>query len=182
MREFTREDCDRMDGQTDLYRKVVVYARENLEDPSAGKLFLCIREGRQEMADLVSLANGERYLGRRADILGILKPELLPEEAKMHLSQICLHEKKDFAKMEPMFSGYSFLRDGRYASGVWLFSPKEAMDYVELQKPYQHRVLICDRDDFAVFEVVGGKVVFPDGQALEEFQREQSQDGGMAMT
>lgn len=182
MREFTREDCDRIDGQTDLYRKVVVYARENLEDPSAGQLFLCIRKDRLEMADLISLSNGERYLGRRADILGILKPELLPDEAKLHLSQICLHEKKDFNKMEPMYSGYSFLPDGRYAAGVWLYSTKEAMDYVELQKPYQHRVLLCDRDDFAVFEVVGGKVVFPDGQALEEFRREQSQDGGMAMT
>ena len=165
---------------------MVVYAWENLEKPLPGQLFLCVErdrtDHRPEMVDLISLSNGERYLGRREDILGILKPELLPDEAKLHLSQICLHEKKDFAKMESMFSGYSFLRDGRYATGVWLYSPKEAMDYVELQKPYQHRVLICDRDDFAVFEVVGGKVVFPDGQALEEFQREQSQDGGMAMT
>lgn len=182
MREFTREDCDRIDGQTDLYRKVVVYARENLEDPSAGQLFLCIRKGRLEMADLISLANGERYLGRRADIVGTLKPELLPDEAKLHLSQICLRRRKEPAGMEPMYSGYSFLPDGRYAAGVWLYSPKEVVDYIELQKPYQHRVLICDRDDFAVFEVVGGKVVFPDGQALEEFQKGQSQDGRMAMT
>lgn len=182
MRKFTSEDCDRIDRQTDLYRKIVVYAVENLEEPSAGQIFLCIRKDCREMVDLISLSNGERYLGRRADILGTLKPGLLPDEAKLHLSQICQHERNDFARMEPMFSGYSFLPDGRYTSGVWLYSPQEVMDYIELQKPYQHRVLICDRDDFAVMEVLKGKVIFPDAQALEEFQREQSQNGGLTMT
>mgnify|MGYP006940164083 CR=1 FL=1 len=54
-----------------------------------------------------------------------------------------------------------FLEDGRYAAGAWLCSPQEVMDYVEMQKPYQHRVLICDRDDFAVMEVVKEQVIFP---------------------
>ena len=58
------------------------------------------------------------------------------------------------------------------------------MDYVELQRTYQHRVLICDRDDFAVLEVLKGQVIFPDTQALEDFQKEQSQsqNGGLTMT
>ena len=46
---------------------------------------------------------------------------------------------------------------------------------------YQHRVLICDRDDFAVMEIVEGKMVFPDEQALREFYREHGPDGGMTM-
>lgn len=182
MRKFTSEDCDRIDRETDLYQKIVVYAAENLEEPSAGQIFLCIRKDGLEMVDLISLSNGERYLGCREDILGVLKPGLLPDEAKLHLSQICCHENKDLAEREPMFSGYSFLPDGRYASGVWLYSPKEVMDYIKLQMPYQHRVLICDRDDFAVMEVLEGKVIFPDVEAMEEFQREQSRSGGLTMT
>lgn len=188
MRFYTREDCEQIGGQTDLYQKVVVYAGKNLAESPPGQLFLCIEKGRAacrpEMVDLISLSNGERYLGKREDILGTLKPELLPDEAKLHLSQICVHEKKDFDKMKPLFSGYSFLPDGRYSAGVWLYSPQEVMDYVELQRTYQHRVLICDRDDFAVLEVLKGQVIFPDTQALEDFQKEQSQsqNGGLTMT
>lgn len=57
------------------------------------------------------------------------------------------------------------------------------MDYVEMQKPYQHRVLICDRDDFAVMEVVKEQVIFPTQKELEAF-REDTQEqkgGGMEM-
>lgn len=188
MRLYTREDCEQIGRQTDLYQKVVVCAGKNLMESPPGQLFLYVEKERAdyqpEMVDLISLSDGERYLGKREDILGILKPELLPDEAKLHLSQICVHEKKDFDKEEPLFSGYSFLPDGRYSAGVWLYSPQEVMDYVELQKPYQHRVLICDRDDFAVLEVLKGQVIFPDAQAMEEFQKEksQSQNGGLTMT
>lgn len=186
MRLYTLEDCNQIGGQVDLYQKVVVCAGSKLAQSPPGQLFLCIEKDRVDyrpkMVDLISLSNGERYLGKREDILGTLKPELLPDEAKLHLSQICVHEKKDFEKMEPLFSGYSFLPDGRYAAGVWLYSAQEVMDYAELQRSYQYRVLICDRDDFAVLEILKGQVIFPDAQALEEFQKEQAQNGGLTMT
>lgn len=111
---------------------------------------------------------------------GTLKPDLLPDEAKLMLSQIRPIGAKDLAGNEPEYSGYSFLPDGRYSAGVWLCSPQEAVDYVEMQKPYQHRVLICDRDDFAVLEVIDGKLIYPDEQTLAEFR--QGQGGGMTMT
>lgn len=116
----------------------------------------------------------------RRDVTGTLKPELLPDEEKLMLSQIRPAGAKDLSGNEPVYSGYSFLRDGRYASGVWLCSPQEVSDYVEMQKPYQHRVLICDRDDFAVMEVMDGELIYPDEQALAEFR--QGQGGGMTMT
>ena len=55
---------------------------------------------------------------------------------------------------------------------------------MEMQKPYQHRVLICDRDDFAVMEVINGQMIYPDKQALEELKSGQELDGaeGMKMT
>ena len=65
---------------------------------------------------------------------------------------------------------------------MWLCSPGEVRDFIEIQKPYQHRVLICDRDDFAVMEIVEGKLVYPDSQTLEEFQKQQKPDGGLTMT
>ena len=59
----------------------------------------------------------------------------------------------------------------------------EVMDYVEMQKPYQHRVLICDRDDFAVMEVLKGQVIFPTEKELEAFQKsmQEQKGGGMEM-
>ena len=120
-------------------------------------------------------------MGNRGEVIGIVKPELLPDEAKLHLSQIRPPGAKDLNLCVPEYSGYSFLPDGRYASGVWLAGPEEVKGYVEMQKDYQHRVLICDRDDFAVLEIVEGKLVFPDEQALQEFYKEHQSDGGMTM-
>lgn len=37
-----------------------------------------------------------------------------------------------------------------------------------MQKDYQYRVLICDRYDFAVMEIVQGEVVFPREQDFKE--------------
>ena len=69
------------------------------------------------------------------------------------------------------------------AQDEWqLCSPEEVKCYVEMQKDYQHRVLICDRDDFAVMEIVEGKLVFPDEQTLREYLEGQEPGGGMAMT
>ena len=117
-------------------------------------------------------------------MIGTLKPEpeLLSDEAKLQLSQIRPSGAPDLNRNEPQYSGYCFLPDGRYTSGVWLCSPGEVRDFIEIQKPYQHRVLICDRDDFAVMEIVEGKLVYPDSQTLEEFQKEQNPGGGLTMT
>ena len=183
MRFFNQEDCSQVGWQIPMYRKVVVCPADKQEDSSCGQLFLCIEkdrpDGRERQAaiELISLSDGERYSGRCEDILGTLMPELLPDEAKLHLSQIRLHEGEDWEQKEPLFSGYSFLTDGRYAAGVWLYSLQEVMDYVELQKPYQYRVLICDRDDFAVMEIVEGQVLFPAPEDEEAFLQGQEGNG-----
>lgn len=186
MRVYTHEDCEQVGAQTDFYQKVVVCSGSNLARLPPGQLFLCVdrewKDRRQTLIDCISLANGESYLCRREEMIGILKPGLLPDEAKLHLSQICRHARRDFAEQSPLYSGYCFLEDGKYAAGVWLYSEQEVMDYIELQKRYQHRVLICDRDDFAVLELVEGKQVFPDEQMLRRFCQEHEADGGMTMT
>ena len=183
MHEYTEMDCDQTGEGCSLKGKVVVV---NKAASLPGQLFFCMEgDGAGENpaernVSLVSLSNGESFRVRRRDVVGTLKPELLPDDAKLMLSQIRPAGAKDLAGNEPEFSGYSFLPDGRYAAGVWLCTPEEVMAYVEMQKPYQHRVLICDRDDFTVMEVIDGELIYPDAQALANFQQEQG--GGMAMT
>ena len=91
--------------------------------------------------------------------LGVLKPELLPDEEKPQISRFA-QWRPAFENHEPQYSGYSFLEDGRYAAGVWLCNEKEAMEYVEMQKPYQQRIVLCDRNDFCVWEVRDGMQVY----------------------
>ena len=84
---------------------------------------------------LVNLKNGEFERCVRDHVLGVLKPELLPDEEKLQLSQIRPPGALPLECHEPRYSGYSFLEDGRYAAGVRLCNEKEAMEYVEMQNP-----------------------------------------------
>lgn len=183
MRTFTHEDCEQTGYDFSLKGKVVVLPPSVLPEDHPGQLFFCTGGnganpnpiGRTVF--LVSLTDGEQCRFSRSDVLGTVKPELLPDDAKLQLSQIRPSGALNLKNHEPEYSGYSFLPDGRYAAGVWLCSPKEVMDYVEMQKPYQHRVLVCDRDDFAVMEVVNGQLIYPDEQAVKEFFSGQENDG-----
>ena len=186
MREYTENDCEQTGYGFSLKGKVVVINKAALPPEHPGQLFLCMGGNGADLNPigrsvfLASLTNGESCSFWREDVTGALKPELLPDEEKLMLSQIRPAGAKDLAGNEPEYSGYSFLPDGRYSAGVWLCSPQEALDYVEMQKPYQHRVLICDRDDFAVMEAIDGKLIYPDEQTLAGFR--QGQGGGMTMT
>ena len=188
MRAFRLDDCSDTRPGIPIINKVVLLKDQALPVWRHGQLFFCmggagaVHGTGPGAVFLVSLLDGERCRCSRSEVAGILKPELLPEDAKLQLSQIRPFGAADLASNTPEYSGYSFLPDGRYAAGVWLCSPEEVKCYVEMQKNYQHRVLICDRDDFAVMEIVEGKLVFPDEQTLREYLEGQEPDGGMAMT
>ena len=187
MRTFTHEDCDQTGYGFSLKNKVVVLSRSVLPDDHPGQLFFCTGGnganpnpiGRSVF--LVSLSTGEPCRFFRSDVLGTRKPERLPEDEKLQHSQIRPGGAADLKTHEPQYSGYSFLQDGRYAAGVWLYSPEEVRDYVEMQKPYQHRVLICDRNDFSVMEIINGQMVFPTQEDIEAYRQEQQKGGGMEM-
>lgn len=186
MRTFTHEDCDQTGYGFSLKDKVVVLPQSVLPEDHPGQLFFCTGGNGADPTPigrsvfLISLSTGEPCRFWRSDVFGTLKPELLPDDAKLQLSQIRPSKALDLSDHEPLYSGYSFLPDGRYAAGVWLCSPEEVRDYVEMQKPYQHRVLICDRDDFAVMEVIKGEIIFPSQEDIEAFRQEQN-SGGMEM-
>lgn len=170
--------------------KVVVVREEALSPEYPCQLFYCTGGngsnpnplGRSVF--LVSLDTSETHRFWRTDVIGILKPELLPDSARLHLSQLRPANALDLKTHAPEYSGYCFLEDGRYASGVWLCSPKEAMDYVEMQKPYQHRIMLCDREDLCVLEMVRGAFLYPTPKEMETLLREKSepeQDGIIRM-
>ena len=187
MREFTAEDSLWLCEYKSINNHAVVISPSAIPRYGQGQIFFCIGgEGAETnvgryLAPLVSLSTGELCHVRCEDVLGALKQELLPDEARLHLSQLRPADALDLKTHTPEYSGYSFLPDGRYAAGVWLCSSQEVWGYVQMQKDYQHRVLICDRDDFAVLEMVKGKLLYPDEQALLEFSKSQESDAGMRM-
>lgn len=186
-RIYTEEDCETAGHEIVLKGKVIVLRPGVLQKGPDHQLAFCIGGGgananpKYHWLFLADLKDGEVMRCNREDVIGILKPELLPEEEKLQLSQIRPIGAVPLNGNTPLYSGYSFLEDGRYAAGVWLCSEEEVFDYVEMQSPYQHRVMVCDSDDFCVMEVVDGKQTFPD---MEEIRRNQKQAAceGMELT
>lgn len=185
---YTADDCVETSSRCSIKGKAVVLNRESLPANCRNQLFFCLCGNGAGVNPsgcavfLVSLNTGEFSLKKRGDVVGALKPELLPDLAKLQLSQIRPQGSLDLKNHEPKYSGYSFLLDGRYASGVWLCSEKEVMDYIEMQKDYQNRVMICDRNDFCVLEMIKGEIVYPSPEVIETFRsKHQPQDGGMQM-
>lgn len=180
-RQYGTQDCTEIGSDSDIVGKVTVLRRDALPQNYNNQLFFCNRQDSKHIY-MVSLEDGQNSRWSKYQVVGVLKPELLPDSAKLHLSQIRPINALSVENNEPKYSGYSFLSDGRYTSGVWLCSPQEVIDYIEMQKPYQHRILICDRDDFAVFEMIDGKLVFPSEAELEAFNsKQEEQSGGMQM-
>ncbi|MEG0824438.1 MAG: hypothetical protein RSG86_01655 [Oscillospiraceae bacterium] len=183
---YTAADCTETGYDCALQGKVIVLSRQVLPEDYQNQLFFC-SGGKVanpnpigQSVFLTSLSDGEQHRFFRSDVVGVLEPLLLPDSAKLHLSQIRPPNALPLEQNEPKYSGYSFLPDGRYASGVWLCSEQEVMDYIELQKPYQHRIMICDRNDFCVLEMQEGKLLYPNEEAMEAFR--QKEQGGMTMT
>jgi hypothetical protein len=183
-KNFTAADCTDTSYTAPLADRVIAVKREMLPLGHDGMLFVCVGEGvtNPHIIDktvfAVSLSDGEAYRFGRSDISGTLMPDLLPENARLMLSQIRPHH--DFPRYdgEP-YTGYAFLGDGRYSAGVRLAGPAEAVAYLKMQAPYQHRVLICDGDDCIAAEAIRGIVTFP--MQTESPGQTESQSPGIGM-
>ncbi|MTK06602.1 MAG: hypothetical protein F8N38_05885 [Hungatella sp.] len=185
---FTPLDCRKIGYDFSIAGKVVVLCASSLSENdrrAENQLYFCTGgfgsktnpSGRAVFA--VSLENGEQTRWNRSDIMGIAKPEILTDQVRLQLSQIRPAGALDLKSHQPQYSGYCFLPDGRYTSGVWLCSQKEMQEFIEMQMDYQHRIMICDRNDFCVFEMQEGKLLYPTQEMLEAHQKEQEQNGGM---
>ena len=94
---FTQEDCIETGYAMSIAGKVVVLKPSSLppeRQDGAHQLYFCEGGNGSNPNPIgrsiftVSLADGERARWNRGDVLGILKPELLPDSARLHLSQI----------------------------------------------------------------------------------------------
>ena len=176
------EDCLPNENDVFFSGRVVVLKPEALPGERRGvrQLFFCTQGAADWPVSAVSLADGECVRHRRGEILGLLKPELLPDRARLQLSQIRPLDSE--IPKEPDFFGYCFLPDGRYTSGVPLADETEVREYVDIQRAYQHRLMVCDSEDCCVLEITGGKLVFPTQEMLEkQSPPEQPESGGMEL-
>jgi hypothetical protein len=184
--EYTAQDCVETDISCSIKGKVIILKHETLPFKEQNQLYFCLcgngagANPKGSVLFLISLNTGELSLERRDEVVSILKPEFLPDKAKLMLSQIRPVGALDIKSHEPQYSGYCFLTDGRYTCGVWLCSLKEVQDYIEIQKDYQHKIMICDRNDFCVFEMVEGKVIYPTQEILDAHRAGQ-EPGGMEL-
>lgn len=177
---FTIDDCIKSSGYNDDYEgKIIVMKLDTLKkEYHAGiyQLWLaqhgngCCPTARGRMVKATCLYDGDSAEWRRENFFGTIKPEQLPDWARLKLSQMRLHLSSYDQEKIPKYRGYSFLKDGRYDVGVELYSEKEVKEYIELQKTYQHRVIICDQDDFCVFEMIEGEIIHPSKEVIEAYQ------------
>ena len=129
MQEFTEKDCMQTEKEASIQNRVVVLPSKVLPEHYTGQLFFCTNiqkteNPRHSIAHLVSLSTEEAWHCWNRDVVGVLRPELLGEKERLQLSQIRPFGALDLHGHSPEYSGYSFLPDGRYASGVWLVNPE----------------------------------------------------------
>ncbi|SHK15353.1 DUF429 domain-containing protein [Desulforamulus aeronauticus] len=128
---FTQEDCLQTGYDMPISGRVILLRPSSLPgDQRNAKHQLCYCTGGNgsnpnpigRSVFTVSLEDGELVRWNRSDVLGIAKPEILSDHARLQLSQIRPTDALDMKSHEPQYSGYCFLPDGRYTSGVWLCS------------------------------------------------------------
>ena len=110
MAAFTWEDCIEAASLEGLENRVFVLPENEL-----GQLFFCIKDMGVNL-QAVSLRNGEVICCQKKDVVGLLKPELLPDSEKLQLSQIRPVGAAELPEQGVEYFGYSFLPDGKYAA------------------------------------------------------------------
>ena len=179
MKRYTKEDCSRTGWGFPIEHEVVLLSEQAQQVSGHGQLGFCLggdaarEKGEHGGVFLASLEDGECFSCDRREVEGILKRELLTEEARLQISQIHPAGTPDSPRE---YTGYSFLKDGRYAAGVGLSGPAAVMAYIDMQGPYQHRILVCDRMDFTVLEMVEGRLVFVGTELYESPDEEEERE------
>lgn len=116
---FTNEDCLQTGYDISIDGKVIVLKAsalpESLREAKHQPYFCTGGNGKNpnpigRSIFTVSLADGEKIRWNRSDVLGVIKPELLPDHARLQLSQIRPSGALDLKSNEPQYSGYCFFR------------------------------------------------------------------------
>ena len=100
MKRFRFEDCSKTGYGFSIEKKVVLLSDHAPAAEKHGPLFFCMGgDGagaalRQGEVFLVSLSDGERCRCSRGEVIRYRNPELLPDEAKLHLSRSGHQERR----------------------------------------------------------------------------------------
>lgn len=111
---FTPSDCQQTGYDLSIFGKVVILCVSSLPENKRSadhQLYFCTGgfgskpnpSGRAVFA--VSLDSGEQARWNRSDIMGIAKPEILTDRARLQLSQIRPSGALDLNSNEPQYSG-----------------------------------------------------------------------------
>lgn len=182
-RRFTAEDCTERGYGFSLAGKVIVISQTVLPEDAGGQLVYCTGGNGSKPNPIGrsvfgwSLSDGEHVRWWRQDVVGVLNPELLPDNARLQMSQLRPTGNPPKEGAKPVYFGYCFLPDGRYTSGLALYSGDEVKAFAQMQSPWQHRLMVCDSSDNCVLEMTGQAVTFPEGMQLEDWPAGPAQDG-----
>lgn len=171
-RVFSGSDCEETDRNSSLVGKIVVLTPDH-----ENQLYFCLcGNGAGENAAgkilfLISLHTGAFVLKTRADLIGILKPELLPESAKLQLAKVRPMGALSLESNTPQYFTQVFTPAGGHDTGVSLCTMPEVWDYIKMQTPYQYRVTISDRSDRCILELLHGEISYPADMEQELFQK-----------
>lgn len=111
MRVYTQEDCVQQNLPENLMNRVLV-----LPENETGQLFFCQKDA-SDALQTVSLKTGEVAWCRRQDVMGLLRPELLPDSAKLQLSQIRPQMRQTFLSIPQSIPVIVFFRMGDMLPG-----------------------------------------------------------------
>lgn len=137
---------------------IVVHIDEHLGEP----------QGEIHVRDI---RTGNSAFIKSDDILGTIKAECLSEKDRIFLAMI--KPLKEPFDNSLGFSGYCYLKDGRYQGPVYLDTIGELEAYIKLQMKYQYRVIVCDSGDCIILDIEDGHLKYPDPETLLEMSSEE---------
>lgn len=105
-----------------------------------------------------ALSDNEFEVWEYDDILGEIRKECLSMQDLQKLSQCCAHTFHR-NKKKHLYTGYCELSCGLLTKRVRLFNLLDAERYLKIQAPYQHAVMIEDRNGRLIRKLVEGKDV-----------------------
>lgn len=105
-----------------------------------------------------ALYDSEFEIWEYDDILGEIRKECLNVSDLQKLSQCCAHTIHK-NKKKYLYTGYCRLHCGIITKRVKLFNLLDAERYLKIQIPYQHEVVIEDRNGKLVRKFIEGKEI-----------------------
>ena len=159
MQEFTEKDCMQTEKEISIRTGWWFFPSKVLPEHYTGQLFFCTNiqkteNPRHSIAHLVSLSTGEAWhsLEQGCGWCAATR-NCWGKGTALALPDPSIWGHLDLHGHSPEYSGYSFLPDGRYASGYGSKS-RGSMELCNDAEGLPVSVLICDRDDFAVLEML----------------------------